>query len=135
MDRPLTGYGYGGFWSADRIEKISGDQGWVIEQSHSAYLDQLLALGIPGALMYVALLGGFLLLYIKRFYRGDNASGAWAALLFFVVIHGFTESIDIMPMFTNFAIHLIVLQAALVRNDGALERTVVHASQTPALAY
>jgi O-antigen ligase len=112
--RPLRGYGYGGFWTAQRIEAISQDQTWAIQQSHSAYIEELLALGIPGAVLYVAVLFTSLWMCAKRFLQHRDAYGAWAAILVFIVIHNLTESINVAPLFTNLTFNLIVLYLAIV---------------------
>jgi exopolysaccharide production protein ExoQ len=112
--RPLRGYGFGGFWTAKRIEAISQDQTWAIQQSHSAYIEELLALGIPGAVLYVVVLFTSLWICIKRFLQRRDAYGAWAAVLVFIAIHNLTESINVSPLFTNLTFNLIVLYLALV---------------------
>jgi exopolysaccharide production protein ExoQ len=115
--RPLLGYGYGAFWSAKRIEAISGDQTWPIQQSHSAYIEELLALGITGLALYVALLFGSLWMCVARFFRHQNAYGAWAAVLVFIAIHNVTESINVTPLYTNLAFNLMVLYLALISSN------------------
>jgi len=115
--RPLVGYGYGAFWSAKRIEAISGDQTWPIQQSHSAYIEELLALGVTGLTLYVALLFGCLWMCVARFFRHQNAYGAWAAVLVFIAIHNVTESINVAPLYTNLAFNLVVLYLALISSN------------------
>jgi exopolysaccharide production protein ExoQ len=116
--RPLRGYGYGGFWSAKRIEAISHDQTWAIQQSHSAYIEELLALGITGLALYVALLFACLWMCVVQFFRRRDAYGAWAAVLVFIAIHNVTEAINVVPLFTNLAFNLMVLYLALIRSGG-----------------
>jgi len=116
--RPLRGYGFGGFWTAKRIEAISQDQTWAIQQSHSAYIEELLALGIPGAVLYVALLFTSLWICVGQFFRHREAYGAWAAILVFIAIHNVTESINVGPLFTNLTFNLIVLYLAIVSPNG-----------------
>jgi exopolysaccharide production protein ExoQ len=120
--RPLRGYGYGGFWTAKRIEAISQDQTWAIQQSHSAYIEELLALGIPGAVLYIAVLFTSLWMCVKRFLQHRDAYGAWAAVLVFIVIHNLTESINVAPLFTNLTFNLIVLYLAIVSPNGRFTR-------------
>ncbi len=50
--RPMTGYGYEGFWKVERIDDISGDQLWAIDQAHSGYIEGLLELGWIGATLH-----------------------------------------------------------------------------------
>jgi exopolysaccharide production protein ExoQ len=124
--RPLLGYGYGGFWSAKRIEAISGDQTWPIQQSHSAYIEELLALGITGLALYVALLFGCLWICVAQFFHHRDAYGAWAAVLVFIAIHNLTEAINVTPLFTNLAFNLMVLSLALISSNG---RSANHADR------
>jgi exopolysaccharide production protein ExoQ len=96
--RPILGYGYGGFWTPSRITEISEGEKWGIPNSHSAYLDNLLALGAVGLLTYV-----FLLLFgIRRAFRflrvsGDPAYAFCGALLVFCAIDGFLETAAANP--------------------------------------
>ena len=46
--RLVTGYGFGGFWTQDRITEISARQKWGVDEGHSAYLECLLDLGLVG---------------------------------------------------------------------------------------
>jgi exopolysaccharide production protein ExoQ len=116
--RPLLGYGYGGFWTPKRIEAISQDQTWAIQQSHSAYIEQLLASGIPGAVLYIGVLFTSLWVCVARFLHGRDAYGAWAAVLVFIAIHNVTESINVAPLFTSLTFELIVLYLAIVSPNG-----------------
>lgn len=54
--RPLSGFGYGAFWTPQRISDISASQGWGIGEAHSSYIELLLALGVPGLLLGAAAL-------------------------------------------------------------------------------
>ena len=49
--RPILGYGYGGFWTPSHISEISEGEKWGIPNSHSAYLDNLLMLGVVGLIV------------------------------------------------------------------------------------
>jgi O-antigen ligase len=50
--RPILGYGYGGFWTPAHITEISQEENWGIPNSHSTYLDYLLTLGAVGLIAY-----------------------------------------------------------------------------------
>ncbi|MEQ8846250.1 O-antigen ligase family protein [Botrimarina sp.] len=58
--RPLTGYGYEGFWTPDRIAEIMKSQNWSIQSAHNAYLDIALELGVVGLALgvWVLVAGG-----------------------------------------------------------------------------
>ena len=43
--RPLLGYGYGGFWTPERIMDVLDEKGWVITHPHCGFLDIALDLG------------------------------------------------------------------------------------------
>jgi exopolysaccharide production protein ExoQ len=60
QQRPLAGYGYGGFWTPARISIISDDQHWSITSSHSEYLEIALDLGVIGLALYVVTFGAAL---------------------------------------------------------------------------
>ena len=102
-ERPLLGYGYGGFWTPSRTDQVSMAQGWPISAAHSAYLDLLLGVGPLGVVIY----GSMLVVGVTRsfiYYRiTSNASYAFlGALLFFCVFNGFTESAIVQPTFLQF---------------------------------
>jgi exopolysaccharide production protein ExoQ len=92
-DHPLAGYGYGGFWTATRISTISDEEKWGVPDSHSTYVDCLLALGVVGLALY--LLSLFTALWrAVAFYRRtlDSDYAFLAALLVFCIVDGFLES-------------------------------------------
>jgi exopolysaccharide production protein ExoQ len=90
-EKPLTGFGYGAFWTPDRVDKISDSQRWGIGEAHSSYLDVLLALGLPGLLLIGAL---FLAVGVSA--EGKNLSRAsWLFtidLLAFSAMNSLSES-------------------------------------------
>lgn len=47
--RYLAGYGYGAFWTEDRILEVSSSQAWSVAHAHSTYIDFVLNTGIIGA--------------------------------------------------------------------------------------
>ncbi|MFZ5518907.1 MAG: O-antigen ligase family protein [Candidatus Zhuqueibacterota bacterium] len=96
--RPIQGYGFGAFWNNKNMAKISASENWVIGESHNAYIELALGLGLVGLLLYLGLLvGGFvfsLLLYFKK----NNAEYLFlAALLLFSIIDGSLESAIVFP--------------------------------------
>jgi O-antigen ligase len=126
-EHPLAGVGFDGFWTDDHIETISHRLRWPINHAHSAYLDQLLALGVPGASLYLLLLLVALSACTRRFLRGDDRYGPWSALLVFVLVHNSTESINVLPTYPNFVVNLIVMRLALVPWTASTWRRAPHA--------
>ncbi len=59
--RPLTGYGYESFWTAENIEDLSDTMEWRFRQAHSGYIDAVLSAGFVGAscLLLIVLIGIF----------------------------------------------------------------------------
>jgi O-antigen ligase len=115
--RPWLGYGWGAFWTADRIGDISADQNWSIGSAHSSYLEMALQTGWVGFALLLAAVGG-------AFYRatvlvrGSATPAAVFFLLLFVyaAIHGLTEAVFVEPSFGAFLVACGVMQIAL-RSD------------------
>lgn len=57
QERPLQGFGFGGFWIPQRIDIFAAQLGWVFFHAHSGYVDAALGLGIIGLILFVSLLG------------------------------------------------------------------------------
>jgi exopolysaccharide production protein ExoQ len=91
--RPILGYGYGGFWTPAHISEISQEENWGIPNSHSTYLDYLLTLGAVGLFAYsLSLFGGIgLALQLHRLTH-DPAFTFLGALLIFCAGNGLLES-------------------------------------------
>ncbi|HEX5473746.1 MAG TPA: O-antigen ligase family protein [Vicinamibacterales bacterium] len=128
-DHPLLGVGFEGFWTDDHIEAISQHAHWPVNQAHSAYLDQVLALGVIGTGFYLLLLVAGLSTCVYRFLRGDDSYGAWSALLIFALVHNLTESINVLPSYPNFVVNLLLLHLALIpwtTRPGGMASHVTH---------
>jgi exopolysaccharide production protein ExoQ len=115
--RPVLGYGFGGFWTPARISEISKEEKWGIPNSHSAYLDYLLALGAVGLMAYVFLLfAGIWRAF--RFHRvtRNSAYAFCGAILVFCAMDGFLESSTTELSLAMF-LTLLVLTFLAVGND------------------
>lgn len=93
MERPILGYGHGGFWNIDNTNIIMYEQGWPLSHAHNAYLDVLLELGPIGLLAFL----GILFFGIRRAFEayevtGSSAYSYIAILLVFFVLNGWLES-------------------------------------------
>jgi O-antigen ligase len=92
-ERPITGYGYQTFWTPRRLTVISDEEQWDVPDSHSAYVDCLLTLGIVGLVLFaLSLLSG--LWQVFAFYRDTRnpCFAFFAGVLIFCLISGFLES-------------------------------------------
>jgi O-antigen ligase len=96
--RPLAGHGYGSYWTADHVERISMSQGWAVSHGHSVYVDQLLELGALGLALFVPMLAIATARALRRFRAtGDDAHGFAFTLLVFTAVVGLLESVVASP--------------------------------------
>ena len=101
--RPLLGYGYGGFWTAAHILKFSTTQGWGIGGEHSAYVHLLLCLGIIGLASYALILGiGIGRSFVHFRVSGDAAYASACALLVFFALDGLMAAEVLLPTLAGF---------------------------------
>jgi exopolysaccharide production protein ExoQ len=111
--RPIFGYGYGGFWSPRHVSEISDEAKWGIPDSHSAYFDSLLNLGTVGLFGYALSLAAG----IKRAFRfkrlSRNSTFAFCgAFLVFCALDGLLESCIIAPGLLMFLGIVVLIQLA-----------------------
>jgi exopolysaccharide production protein ExoQ len=118
-ERPILGYGYGGFWSERHITEITqilATQTFGVGEAHSAYLECLLDLGFVGLAAYVfALLGGIARSF--ALYRASQAP-AYAfsgAFLIFCVANGLLESAILLSIILTFLIILVLIELGFRR--------------------
>jgi len=97
--RPWLGFGYAAIW--DEAPGQWGPLAWIVHDAgfrphhaHNAWLEQWLALGVPGLAAWACLFGQTLVANIVTLYRDK---GAYLALPFFVVfaLTSLTESIAV----------------------------------------
>lgn len=89
-ERPITGYGYEGFWTKNRIAAIMKSQNWTLQNAHNAYLEIVLQLGLVGLVLALwFLLGGVSAL--TEAYNLTREPGY--AFAFGVVVFGMTNSL------------------------------------------
>jgi O-antigen ligase len=115
QQRPILGYGYGGFWTPSHISEISEGEKWGIPNSHSAYLDNLLMLGVMGFMSYVLVFFGG----IRRAFRlnsllRDSGYAFFGAFLVFCALDGFLESAIVDPSLPMFLSTVVLAQLAFV---------------------
>jgi exopolysaccharide production protein ExoQ len=91
--RPILGYGYGGFWTPAHIGEISEEEKWGIPDSHSTYLDYLLTLGAVGLIAYMFILfAGIKRAFQFHKHSRNSAFAFCGALLVFCALDGLLES-------------------------------------------
>lgn len=97
--RPLHGYGYQAFWTADHIDAVSREMEWAITEAHSAYVDGILQIGLVGLLFVVALVIVALVRSYRMLLQTATPGIGWIyAGLIFGLVHAATESAMSLPM-------------------------------------
>jgi len=117
--RPILGYGYGGFWNAERMRTISENQGWQIAHSHSAYLETMLNLGFIGALIFLAcVMTGFGLAILNYSRTRDAGCRFMCGFVPFAALYSLTDAGFALPNFmtvvllTGLGINMFARRAA-----------------------
>lgn len=111
--RPILGYGYGGFWSQTRISAISEEIKRGVPDGHSAYIDYLLTLGTVGFVGYTLLLFSGIRRAFRFLRLSQNRTFAFCgALLVFCVLDGLLESSIAEGSFLMFLCMVVLVQLA-----------------------
>ena len=113
LDRPILGYGYGAFWSPDRILEMASKTKWQMVHSHNAYIETLLAVGLTGLLTMLSLVMVSLIRHIGLFRASGNRGHAFfATVLSFFLIYSCLEAGFMLPTFASL-IWMISMAAAV----------------------
>lgn len=113
QQRPILGYGYGGFWNYDNSMTVIEEQGWPISHAHNAYLDTLLELGPIGLLaLVVVLLLGLRLVYLARMRTGDRGFEFLGLILSFAILNACLESQLIQRTFLTLLVMMLLAHLA-----------------------
>ncbi len=112
--RPLLGYGHDAFWSVDRIEDISKEHQWSINQAHNAYLEWLVNLGVVGVSLYTVAMACTWVMCIRRFINGSQIYVFASSLILFIMFHNCLESINALPVFSSFLAFIVLFHAGFI---------------------
>jgi len=117
--RPIAGYGYESFWTADHIDAISARLQWGLREAHSAYLETVLGIGIVGlGLALLAVMCG-LLTAVAEYSRSRNPLYAYiVGFIVFGLIDSLLESGMAATSLVPFLGACALLRMALA-SDGA----------------
>lgn len=108
--RPMTGYGFGGFWTPKHISEISASQNWGVAEGHSAYVDCLLNLGLVGLVAYVfALVAGIWRSFVLHRISQNSAFAFVGAFLIFCVADGLLESAVVASVSLTFFVAAVLI--------------------------
>lgn len=113
MQRPLTGFGYGAFWSWGHILEIAQTLNWLPTQAHSSVLEVTLNVGIVGLTTYLLLHAGVLAHALKRV-RTDRGS-VFALFIVAVLINMHMNGLTEIILFReNLGVLIFLIMTALV---------------------
>jgi exopolysaccharide production protein ExoQ len=96
--RPWLGYGFDAFWTADHVEAVSVDQGWLVSHAHSSYIENLLNLGILGLTAFVVSVIAGIWAAARRVRRSMGDAESAFALMALVWLAASMVTEAIMPL-------------------------------------
>jgi O-antigen ligase len=113
--RPIIGWGYGGFWNERHLSEISDIEGWGVGGGHSSYVDCLVDLGLVGLAAYIfILLGGVAQSFANHRASRDPAFAFSGAFLIFCLADGLLESAMLEGTFLMFFSMTALIRLAFV---------------------
>ena len=111
-ERPILGFGYGAFWSPDRIYEASSFLGGRISGSTSAYLELILNTGLVGMGVFVLILAvGFNRCRALYGLTARTGYAFMAMLLLYSTLTGLAYSGPVQPTFLAFLTWLALVRA------------------------
>jgi exopolysaccharide production protein ExoQ len=118
--RPMLGFGYGAFWTPERLRQVSFDQGWIVPHAHNTYLDQALALGAVGMLLYMAALWTGCAIAWKRYRIEPHETTLLAAILLsWLALSGLAESVPLDPYLPTMLAYACLVKMGLAQGSEA----------------
>lgn len=79
-ERPWTGYGYNAFWGRESVPAafVRQETGWTVPSAHNGWIDVLVQLGWPGAILVGTLTALTVLITLLRLGVSGAREGYWA---------------------------------------------------------
>lgn len=115
-EEPLLGYGYGAYWTPQRVLDYSSNCHWEPTHAHSAYLESLLNVGVIGLMLGLMVVGLVLCSAVRNYKLTDDAGYRFiAAMLTMALFHGILDSNFVLVGFDSL---LVMMCIAIVMLHG-----------------
>lgn len=121
-DRPWTGYGYGAFWGKESApaDWVRKETQWPVPSAHNGWIDLLVQLGWPGAILVGTLMALTTLITLIRSTVAGVREGWWALgfLAAFIAL-SLSESILLTHQSLPWVLFLAVMTRAMLPSSTA----------------
>jgi O-antigen ligase len=122
LQKPILGYGYGGFWMGERMEFVRDRTNYLFRIGHNGFLETFVEGGFVGVLLLVNIIISSVLKIQKTLLSNFDYGVLRFCLLFMIVICNLTESSFARPQ--NFLWFVFLLIAISVSDKEHLRRRV-----------
>ncbi|WP_433950960.1 O-antigen ligase family protein [Brevundimonas bullata] len=115
-ERPWTGYGYNAFWGLDSEPAlwVRYQTGWVVPSAHNGWIDLLVQLGWPGAVLVGTIMTSSYVLTLLRLPTAGLREGFWGiAYLSVYILLTFSESVLLSAQSLPWTLCLAILARAV----------------------
>ncbi len=115
-ERPWTGYGYNAFWGLESAPAtwVRYQTGWLVPSAHNGWIDLLVQLGWPGAILVGTIMASSYVVTLIRLPRAGLREGFWSiAYLSVYILLTFSESVLVSAQALPWTLCLTVLARAV----------------------
>ena len=126
-ERPWTGYGYNAFWGLDSEPAlwVRYQTGWVVPSAHNGWIDVLVQLGWPGAILVGTLTALTVLITLVRVGGAGGREGYWALGYFTAFFRlSLSESILLSHQNLPWVLFLAMLTRAVTPDPSPVRATL-----------
>jgi O-antigen ligase len=117
-EQPLLGFGYGGFWTPQRLTALTQRAGWVFGSAHSQYFEIVLSVGVLGLAVYCGTGLTALWRLVTGYWRSRADCYAFgAALIVLVAVDMLANSVPLEPSLPIVSCVTIVAGLAVVNGQ------------------
>lgn len=125
--RPWTGYGYNAFWGPDSAPAnwVRYQTGWLVPSAHNGWIDLLVQLGWPGAILVGTVMTSSYVLNLVRLPTAGVREGFWGiAYLTVYILLTFSESVLLSAQNMPWTMCLAILARAVYRESSVDRATL-----------